>query len=123
MGGILEEAHTRPGDGVGAWEWMGLTHSSAVHLMFQTMAWLVRASPHLSGLSSKNQLLLKRKRGQKLTSEARVRAAVCSAHQQQRLEISFTESSILKTLTKVTPQGKQGERSREFPKAFNTARG
>lgn len=40
------------GGGVGAWEWMGLTQSSAVNLMFQNMAYLVDENfSHLSGLS------------------------------------------------------------------------
>ena len=43
-GSILEHAHTRPGVGVGAWEWMGLTHSSAVNLMYQNMAYMVGES-------------------------------------------------------------------------------
>lgn len=44
-------------------------------------------------------------------------------HLQQLPEISFTLNSSFKTLAKVTPPGKEGERGQEFPKAFNTARG
>ena len=33
------------------------------------------------------------------------------------------DCSIKKTLTEVSPQGKQWERLQELPKAFNTAKG